>query len=352
MKKTSKTTFRLPLYFLVGLIGVVFCGMGQSLPGSSIEDLLLIAEQTTDLETLELLVKNLERQKPLNSTEVALLIGALEHPKWEVQRAAVIALGNGKAAEAVPDLINKLETLSLPNEDPGNGEAVKKLIQEALLAEAIAISLSFIGDDRAIGPLLNHPELYTLHMGTTPLSAFGNRMLLRCLNIVRNPQDSRHRDIIPLITNLRDAQAIPQLLEFLQGDDPEIRNAALAALTGMKAREAIPMLEELLRNQEAGVRFSALQALVEMQPGKYLEKALLFLQDNSAWVRSQTIDLLIRLGWRGDKVLLEKLLKDTDAIVQYKAARTLKQLSGKTFSYKRTKITELLEKFEEPVARR
>jgi HEAT repeat protein len=343
MNRKKRAVSRLLLCFLIYLIGGVFSGLGQPRQGPSIQELLALTNQASDPGSLEILVKALERKKPVTSQEVTLLMAALDDPRWEVQRAAAIALGNTQVKEAVPKLIGKLEQLSNQSAPTDTPAEILKWNQNALVAEAIVAVLALINDDRAIEPLLNHPEFYMQHMGATPLAAFGAKALPAMLKIASDPQDPRRQAIHSVIANIRDTEAIPLLVEALTDNDVEIRKDAISALRGMRAGPAAPAFEKLLSDADADARLPALLALVEMQPEQYFDRALLFLQDASALVRGQVIDLLARLE-RVDAVTpIEKMLKDPDDIVKYKAAKALEKLTGATYPYKRTRMIEIFE---------
>ncbi|MBI1745675.1 MAG: HEAT repeat domain-containing protein [Acidobacteria bacterium] len=281
--------------FWAALTSTLFWGMGQSRQSPSVQELLFLADQADDPDTFAFLAKALENQKPATSYETGLLIQALDHPHWDIQRAAATALGNSKAAEAVPKLIEKLETLSGLIRIPHTGATEVDLIQKALVAETIVSSLSLIGDERALEPLLNHPEFYKAHMGVKPLASFGAKALPFLLKKAGNQKDPDRQEVLGIVAGLRDPEAIPQLLDMARAEEAAMRRSALSALRGLQAREALPTFEKLLADSDDVVRLSALLALVEMQPEKYFPVAFRFLEDPSAWVRGRVVDVLVRV---------------------------------------------------------
>lgn len=327
----------------------VFCtiaaavGLGQSLPGSGVQELLALSRRTQDAETWEVLAKALERQMPVTSQDVRMLIEALDHPRADIQRAAVMALANGKAAEAAPYLLTKLEEIYNQTDLPQTEADRPRWNQNAFLAESVVAALAFIGDERAVAPLLNYPEFFTSHMGVKPLAAFGARVLPDLLDIARQPQDPRRPAILSVLANLRDREAIPRLLEALQDADGEIRKSALSALRALQASEAEPVLETLLADPDADTRLAALFALTEMAPEKYRPTMLLFLQDPNPVVRSQVADQIARFKRVDATPALERLLRDPSDIVRFRAAKALEKLTGRPYPYKRSNRVKLLE---------
>ncbi len=280
--KRNAALLAVSLFSLTWLSGIWACAGAnphQSALNPSIRELLEMATPSSDLETLEALSKTLEVKVPETSDEVNRLIGALDHSRWEIQRAAAVALGNGKAKQAVPSLVQKLEKLMATRPTAHNEEEIRIANQHAFVAEAVVVALSLTKDERAIEPLLRHPEFYTLHMGTMPLASFGAKALPAMLGIAADRNGLRYKPILGVIANIRDPEATPLLLETAGHRYVEIRRSAVSALRGMKAKEATSTFEQLLNDRDDSIRFSVFQALIEMEPQKYAMKALRFLKE-------------------------------------------------------------------------
>ncbi|MBI1745681.1 MAG: HEAT repeat domain-containing protein [Acidobacteria bacterium] len=344
LEKCLGVVSRLALGLLIGSGMLGFVGWSQSSPGSNLQELLEMVSQPNDPATLETILKNIERSAPLTSLEETLLIEALSHVKWEVQRAAILALGNGRVTDAAPRLLEKLELLSNQTPNAQTEAEVEKWNQGAVVAEALVAALAAIRDERTIEPLLMYPELYTTHMGVKPIVAFGVSALPALLKIARDPQDERRVSVLSLIANIRDVQAIPMLMEAANGAEAEIRKSALSALRGLQVAEAVPLFEAQLADPDPDTRLTALMALVAIQPETYVSTAILFLQDPSPVIRSQTIDLLGRLNRVEAIEPLEKLLQNSHDVVRYRAAKALGKLTGRAYPYKRTKMVALFER--------
>ena len=157
-----------------------------------------------------------------------------------------------------------------------------------------------------------------------------------------------------LLGNLRDAQAIPYLLNLLQKDSYAlVRGRAAEALGHFKTETTDAIAQELLKalrdDKSFYVRQFASQSLVNLKDPKTLPSLLKDINHPDAFVRARVVEAL---GQMGDALavspLLERLQNDTQATVRWRAAESLGMLKN---TQAINNLLEVLQREIDPVVR-
>ncbi|MAU10481.1 MAG: hypothetical protein CL607_11710 [Anaerolineaceae bacterium] len=193
------------------------------------------------------------------------LLAALSDADSTVRANAATGLGTNKATQAVDTLIERLQ------QD-----------EQDIVRERAAAALAQIGDERAIGPLID--------------------ALDDPANWVRNR-------VIYVLGASRDARAVDPLLELLDHDDVTTRSNAAWALGAIGDERALHPLLSLLQSKEASLRANGAWALGELAHPQAIEPVMALLRDASSEVRSKAAWALGSLGeLTGDTQMVPALI--------------------------------------------
>ncbi len=266
-----------------------------------------------------------------DETDLEGLARSLTSEDDAVRFAAVEALGQVGDPEAVHLLINALSitTAASAREMAGGrgsdfkfrqtvaqtlgemGEiAFEPLIaalddQNRSIRNGAAMALVYLGDERAIEPLIAG-----LRQGPG----------------ARGPYNSG------ALSGLRQfgSRAVEPLIAALQGDDPSIRANAAIALSFANNSRAVPALIKALQDEDPMVRSQAALALGTIREAAAVEPLLALLEDEEPLCRSNACSAL---GWLGDDRALDPLLamlgNDESPRVRTNAAQGLGRLENK-----------------------
>jgi HEAT repeat protein len=157
-----------------------------------------------------------------------------------------------------------------------------------------------------------------------------------------------------LLGNLRDAQAIPYLLNLLQKDNYAlVRGRAAEALGHFKTETPDTVVNELLKalrdDKSFYVRQFAAQSLVSLKDPRTLTSLLKDINHPDAFVRARVVEALGQMGdAQAVSPLLERLQNDTQATVRWRAAESLGMLKN---THAINNLLEVLQREIDPVVR-
>lgn len=280
--------------------------------------------------------EELQRRVIQNKADRLLMMKQLDGDAVEPMLVAMQVSAGAKMREGVPKIIKLLRHPDL-----------------RVKLAAIA-TLSEIGDERGIQPILDAPELMIMEFGSCPLAKFGAPVLPTLTSLARrsNPlgvlpkqskKDRRSRNAASCIGQIRDEKAIPGLMALLHDEDDSIRLAAMQALVGMKAREVEPELDKMLHDRDLTVRSLALRTVAQADKAKYLPKVREVVASSKDLERMRAIELIAEFDDRGSIPQLEELLRDGDEFVRHKAAVSLWKMTGKAYQYEKGNMIGILE---------
>jgi len=229
-------------------------------------------------------------------TPAILLIRALVDPITDVRRAAVVALGEIGATEAVQPLITTLQT------DP-----------DGVVRRRAASALGGIGDPRAIEPLLS--ALQNIRAGVTgyaalALDALGASWSAPFAERIGVPDAEQRRQILITLHRFQrqgqrprgvlelgrwPAQGLAALASLLTDPDSKVRWWAVAGLRGHGAA-AFAIVEPSLLDPDPEVRSQAIDVLAEVDPEQAVPALIASLEDQNPNVRWDAARILGQLG--------------------------------------------------------
>jgi HEAT repeat protein len=157
-----------------------------------------------------------------------------------------------------------------------------------------------------------------------------------------------------LLGNLRDAQAIPYLLNLLQKDTYAlVRGRAAEALGHFKTETPDSIAHELLKalrdDKSFYVRQFSAQSLVTLKDPRTLTSLLKDINHPDAFVRARVVEALGQMGdVQAVSPLLERLQNDTQATVRWRAAESLGMLKNTNAI---NNLLEVLQREIDPVVR-
>jgi len=179
---------------------------------------------------------------------------------------ACVALGDLKAAEAVPVLID-IASGKIP---AGKHDHLFVPVEVGEVQWMAAQALGRIGDERAVDPLMKILPTAGGDLGMYVAQALGD---------------------------LHDRRAVPALIEEIKRrEEPELRGVA-EALGRIGDPQAVPALVDLLQAGKEDVRYAAATALGHMGDARAVEALLKVKNDDpQAFVREAAESALKRLG--------------------------------------------------------
>lgn len=232
---------------------------------------------------------------PNDERDVDQLIAALKEGTMGERIRAAKALGALRDARAVDPLLQAFEETGEETESEGAEEESEDEADEegdrGELRMEIAQALGEIGDTRAFEPLFLFLER------ELPLK-YSNELTLCAW-------------VIDAVGMLRDARAIPLLIEALEHADVDVRKAARLALAEIGEPAVQPLIEVLL-TKEKQWRWYAANALSRIGDQRAGEPFRQVLQDKGAneYVRAEAAKGLGKLGGEGIYDLLISTLRD------------------------------------------
>ena len=281
-----------------------------------------------DVGTVSFLLKVITEEEKLNLTALRALVRIAEANKPKVVEQMERQLVQRMFRESfpkqkVPPLIDHLHTTSKRD--------VKAFI------------IKFLGwsaDERALPVLMNYLEQPdTAETAAQALIDFGRGAVGTILESLRNAEED---EVVALLLRTLNAiggnEAIPNILPFLDHENPMIRRLAIETLGEITDPRSIDyLLAELddadVASQQAAV--NAISALVAAYPelkGEVLAKIRRLLQSPSIPVKLNALSVFVNVQGEGyhDELLLAS--KDSDPVIRQKAISLMGKFSEERFA--------------------
>ncbi len=300
-----------------------------------------------DSRKKEELLKELAQLEPSRSADFKVLGN---QKKGDIRLAALSAIKNTKRfswdlvrmVDENPDDLQLMEQVAMAISGLRNKEDVPALIDllegrrssekpgDALMLEAAITALGAMKDDRAMEILLKREEYFNVHMGGTPISSYGKKVLPRLVQIAQGEngkKDNRSGHAAAAIGNITDPEAIPKLVEIAQigGLDSDIRVQALMALHLMKAKEGTETAEKLLADRDTHVQAKVARILIWSGDKNLIDKAVERLPTAGNYVQGMIVMDLREKKDISHAVAIEKLVADDEPDVRKEAIQYLAQ---------------------------
>jgi HEAT repeat protein len=241
------------------------------------------------------------------------LIAALSDPESQVIGAAILALGQLRDSRAVPDILT--------------------LFPNSMYTSFVARALGWIGDMRAVQPMINalqaevpvmrlcaaqalvelvdqrsvEPLIATLHDPVYPVRQWAAEALKRLndpraveplLEILNDPHPEVRASVALALGELGDRRAVEPLIAAVRTEEDSVRCSAACALGKLGDLRAFDVLLAGVTGEygDRGVRYFAVAALGKLRDQRALEPLLLALKDENEVVRIAAADALGDLG--------------------------------------------------------
>jgi HEAT repeat protein len=240
-----------------------------------------------------------------------------------IRAAAAVALGEIGDPSAIEVLISALENSERLDVRNAAGRALYQIAeQHPETVHSLADSLI----DRLID---GDSMAYTMLQLIQPMSI--KPRLIAVMNDSALPSRTRYH-AINVLKEMGAKEITPQLLDFLNGDDLELRYAATRALRILRDRDDIPKLLAMLDHGDWRVRRSAADILGKRQARSAVPKLNLMLSDSQAEVRRVAAEALGNFEYNAQQPVLigqesihklAGLLDDSTLRVQETAAYAL-----------------------------
>ncbi len=208
----------------------------------------------------------------------------LHHADAEVRWRAAEALGDLRAAEAVPDLVRALR-------DP-DGDVARRAVE----------ALADLGAREAA---------------------------VECVELLKSPDTPVRRRASRLLEKLKARDAAPAVIALLQSEESGVRESAATTLGNLGSAEAVPHLVKRFGDEDTDVRVAAVGALVELDAREAIPAIRALLQDEDAAIREYAASALGKLSARDSIPDLQGLRRDDPSPgVRAAAEKSLLRLEG------------------------
>lgn len=246
------------------------------------------------------------------SGEVIKLRQQLNDTNPEVRNAAVWAMWELGAKEAIPDIIKLLQ-----DNDPVIRQSATIVLSNFVAKEAIPDITKLLQDNE-------------FRVRLEAVSALGNirakESIPEMTKLLQDDNPLVRYDAVWALSKLYAKEAIPGITRLLKDTDIKIRYAAVYALGNLNAKEAIPEIAKLLQDTDAGVRRGAVCALGTLDAKELTPEVIKLLHDDYDKIRQDTIDALVKFEAKAAIPEIKKLLKDENKDVRDTAEEALKKL--------------------------
>ena len=230
-------------------------------------------DETTRLDAAETLSDD-------ESYDAASLLGALSDDSWRVRRAAIKAVSQRAAPEAI----------------------------SALLSSVVA----------------NHHNPSLLNSALQVLASSDVDTFSPLLDLLKHPDADLRMQAALALGAQRDTRATEALIEALNDEDTNVRYHAIEALGKLKGVEVTNKLAEIAESRHFFLGFAALDALAEIGDARIVPRLMPLLDDEL--LRDQTINLLGQLGDESVVAPLTALLNTTTTTSTHLIAHALATL--------------------------
>ncbi len=232
-----------------------------------------------------------------------------------MQSAAIKALGQLQAGEAIPKLIELLNNKDyLVQSDTIEalgqlhaGEAIPKLIELLNNKDDFVQSVAI----KALGTLL------------------AKETIPKLIELLNDENEAVQIAAIQALSQLQAKKATPKLIELLANENKDVQSTAIKALGELQVKEATPKLIELLANENEITQSAAIEALGKLQAKEAIPNLIRLLASQNEMSRRSAIEVLGSLQAKGVISKLIKLLDNNDIYVQCAAIETLGLLRAK-----------------------
>ena len=209
--------------------------------------------------------------------------------------------------------------------------------------EVKAFILKFLGwssDPRALPVLMNHlAEPDSAEVAAQALTDFGPTAIATIVGWLQNVDEDEILALLLRVLNVLDArEAIPNVLPFLDHDNPMIRRLAIETLAEIPDKSSIDYLLAKLDDSDAASQQAAMNAViavVEALPeakDATLGKIRRLLQSSSVPMKLNSLSIYVHIQGEGfhDELLLAS--KDSDPVIRQKAVSLMGKFSEERFA--------------------
>jgi len=198
--------------------------------------------------------------------------------------------------------------------------------------EGAAETLGYLGDERAINPLLDALD----HVGFTAakaLAQFGTPVVPLLIGKLNHPNKNVRFSVVTQLGILEDIRAVSPLIATLQDSKVDIRRRAASVLGRLGDRRAVEPLITALQDPNDEVRKDAASALVKLDGEQAVEALLPLISETEAseQVRRIVLSELSQLDDSGFEPLVAALLNHSDASIRAGIATILRYFGEKSF---------------------
>lgn len=231
----------------------------------------------------------------------------------------------------------------------GDNSSVKPLVAalkdpEPLVRHAVAKALGRIGDKKAVKPLidtLKDKDYETRLWAARALADIGDNEAAPHLRSLWKSDPKRPVKVVAaggVFRFSKDDDAYKYLKEALSDENNRIRALAVEQICKTKCKGSAELvIERLDKDSEAIVRYTAASVLGDMQEKKAVGSLIARLNDNEPLVRKSAAKALEQIGDRKAVAPLIASLEDKDTDVRSAAANALQNMTGKDFGANHTK---------------
>ena len=274
---------------------------------------------------------------------VELLLKDLISTDNDVQKSAVVALGNRKLSDSDAQLM----ILALSDNDPYVREAAAEglgLIKETravvplitmltsyetdmIASEIATVSLIQIGAP-SVEPLialLSNDDPWIQYTAEDALSRIGDPAVEQLIAALKDSNPQVRKFAAEALGEIKDARAVEPLLVTLRDEDENVRNGSRGALSSIGAPAVEPFIA-LLKDEDPEIRRAAVLGLSGIKDDRTIEPIIAALQDENDVVRSTAAEAL---GKKNDARAVEPLiiaLTDAETRVRWAAVNSLGEL--------------------------
>jgi len=165
--------------------------------------------------------------------------------------------------------------------------------------ESAALALGYIGDARAVEPLIealkDQNEYVRLGAALALRNIGDTRAVEPLVEALKDEHDGVRGNSAVALGLLGDARAVELLREALKNEDEEMRKNAALALGTIGDTKAVELLIEALKDDHEEVRWCATYALGNIGDARAVEPLIEALKDEGEKVRETAADALIKI---------------------------------------------------------
>ena len=230
---------------------------GESKSGKSMAMLIKEIKETKDPKIKARILHELETKKPETSEDIDATINALDDEDMEIQDVAVRNVQTYKVEKAIPKLLEKIKgipptKIEIDKVSPAQEKdyRIKSMsalaLSEMKVKEALPIIIDKLGD----APF---PSVYDERILGISAANYGKNALPVIKKKIkeierRNPYGKMR--LLAVIMNIQDRNAIPELKDMFDNDDPDIKSAAAKGLRNLGEKIDVSKIIKALKKHE------------------------------------------------------------------------------------------------------